>query len=245
MRGVSAIIAIILILMIVVALAALTYTWFTGIFISTTNTTGEAIERTTTSFKGRLLIENINPKGIITLRNSGLIPLSNFKFYANDEEVLSDNRELNPGEILNLKIALPENTYNFFVTSDHAESFRKIEKIDNGLYQEHAEETDCSDECCDGDWNTEGTVARPERINYSVPANAIGAEWQVKCASNNNYTIPSNCWNDTKIILEVFSSPGIGCDINCWNFVTSTFVPITSTFANTGLYEEAIFWITE
>ena len=76
MKGVSAVIAIILILMIVVALAALAYTWFTGIFTSLTETTGTAVESTTTQMTMSFVVENAYcdtgvPQLDFTIRNTG------------------------------------------------------------------------------------------------------------------------------------------------------------------------------
>jgi FlaG/FlaF family flagellin (archaellin) len=57
MKGVSAVIAIILILMIVVALAALAYTWFTGIFSTLTETTGESVTQTATQMQKQFSLD--------------------------------------------------------------------------------------------------------------------------------------------------------------------------------------------
>ena len=79
MKGVSAVIAVILILMIVVALAALAYTWFTGIFSSLTETTGENIMDTTESMSKQFSLDAASCSSgdlQFTIRNTGSGTLS-------------------------------------------------------------------------------------------------------------------------------------------------------------------------
>ena len=84
MRGISAIIVIILILMIVVAIAALSYTFFTGIVTSTTETGTEVIERTATGMLANMKIESISISDVY-VRNIGQSDLTGFAVYLNDE----------------------------------------------------------------------------------------------------------------------------------------------------------------
>ena len=100
MRGISAIIAIILILMIVVAIAALSYTFFMGIFTSTTETAEESITKTTTGMLANMKIESASNSNIY-VRNTGQTDISDLSVYVDDEpvEVTMDPPTIEPGDV--------------------------------------------------------------------------------------------------------------------------------------------------
>jgi len=247
MQGISTIITIILIVVIVITLVSLLYLFSSNLITSTTAVGDVSIENVKNRTKGCLRIENVDEKnGNITLRNCGYVPLSDFKVYVNDVEKASDPGTLEPGSILTVNLELGGGTYDIFASSNNAESLHKFGEIIGNMifvYQENADETTCSDNFCDGNWNTFVACGNEYYINYTKPLNAINATWQIKedLYGTTNISIINSCWNFdiNKIMLRV--SQG-GSGTSHWECFDGVWEGLLDTTDSTIYYEEAILW---
>lgn len=124
-------------------------------------------------------------------------------------------------------------------------------------YQENPDSVFCSENwdsssTCenvyDGDWESYGSATEGSaflEINYTKPAGAVGALWQVKDSSGvKNLTIPSECWNafPNKLKIRIVSSnwpENQYVKWGCWdgsNFQFLEEAPLSN------VYEESLWW---
>jgi|GEM_PF-1466461 len=108
-------------------------------------------------------------------------------------------------------------------------------------YQEDADETTCTGEPCDGNWNT--CLTQYHYSNYTKPSGVMGAIWQTKDGNGiRNITIPQDCWDydSNKIILQAWGNEEDSNHYYCYN--GTEFKEIGYYAGYNNLCEEAIWW---
>jgi FlaG/FlaF family flagellin (archaellin) len=144
MKGISTILAMLLMVIIVISLVALVYTWFSGIFASTTSSAGTALTGTTNSMLTDFSIENAKQEadGNITvdLRNVGtasintsqIVTYVNNTLYTNDAGVSCQNGGiLSPGIICQFNVTgITTSVCGSTLLISAASGFEEYETID-------------------------------------------------------------------------------------------------------------------
>jgi hypothetical protein len=119
-----------------------------------------------------------------------------------------------------------------------------------GGYQEFADESNCHDKFCDGNWSTYEIKDMRYFINYTKPLNAVGAFWKFKgdITDDTRIRLPSSCFNylSNKIMLQVDTHTGEAQTwYYCFNGTDSVFIPFWYVVNddNYMVWEEGIEWV--
>lgn len=130
--------------------------------------------------------------------------------------------------------------------------------LGNGTYAFTGDVFHTPEEIIDGNWTTWAWVAEENNyhimyVNYSIPAKAINATWEVRDKAGSatwetvNLTIPSECFNReaTTLMLKGYIWSGFTGNISwdCYNGSNWNSQRVrTGLRGNLGLSEEAIIW---
>ncbi len=248
-KGISPLIAAVIMVALVIAVVGMASTFFTGF----TKETKESVKTKSASLMDCAVAEmevhkslvNVGPKTSVVVENIGNSEITGLKLVLYNStgayEMDPSPDSLGINDVKTLQVSYPgEPVLNKLVVSSTSCPGLKDEAGFTYSYQENADETNCTGNTCDGNWSTSsGATGEDFSLNYTKPADSVGAKWQVKTSSLNNYTMPSDCWSYDKreLILGVSEIGGSMYEVYCYN---GTWKVIYA--AETGFYEEAVWW---
>lgn len=241
-------IAAIILIAIVVGVVGIASTFFTGFTkeksASVESKSSAMIDCSVATLEIDKNIVDMGPTVSVCVENTGWTDLSNIKLVIYNStgayELDPSPDSLSISEIRVLEVTYPGEP----ILNKLSVTTRDCPGVDDSLdftfsYQEDADETNCTGNICDGDWDTFMTNTVEYSINYTKRASSIGAIWRIKQGPDLNHTIPSDCWSydNNKLILRIYGYGGSLYTSYCYN---GTWKIIFS--AESSYYEEAVWW---
>jgi len=107
MKAVSSLVSIILILMIGISLVSSMYIFFSEMITTSTEAGTETAEHISSSLMAEMRIESATTAGIVTVKNTGKVELSNFNVFVNGALEATSSITIMPGSSDSIDLGIP------------------------------------------------------------------------------------------------------------------------------------------
>ncbi|MFH1473879.1 MAG: hypothetical protein ABIE55_03205 [Candidatus Aenigmatarchaeota archaeon] len=98
MKAISSLISVILILMIGISLVSSMYIFFTEVIATSTDAGTETAEHISSSLMAEMKIDSLTTAGIVTIKNTGKVQLTNFNVFVNGAMEATSSITIMPGD---------------------------------------------------------------------------------------------------------------------------------------------------